>query len=208
MSSHDQIRIRGRGAPIATAESFTTAFAHSSHISGGAHCASILYVPFTCGEAYCVYNMGVNCELCDLVCVCGGCAWSGYPCRKPGMVRDRKAVAWNQLSISFFQFQRQVSLTIYTICAGVIAFGFGSPWTLPLYASLKGTSTLSTSTTKKNRHSFQLLSLISIGLAVALTLPLCFFAVTVTSPVSSHQLEAHYRDHLRSRTDHTIWHIH
>lgn len=93
----------------------------------------------------------------------------------------------------------------YMVHAGVIAFGFGSSWTLPLYASLKGTSTLSTSTTKKNRHSFQLLSLISIGLAVALTLPICFFAVNVTSPVSSSQVNiALVILSALERTDHTI----
>ncbi|THH09292.1 hypothetical protein EW146_g8724 [Bondarzewia mesenterica] len=65
-----------------------------------------------------------------------------------------------------------------------IAFTFASSWTLPLYASLQG-SAQPLSTTKKKRRSFKLLSVVSIALAVALTLPLCFFAAHPNPPETS-----------------------
>ncbi|KAI9465521.1 hypothetical protein BJY52DRAFT_1202271 [Lactarius psammicola] len=60
------------------------------------------------------------------------------------------------------------------------AFVFSSSWTLPLYASLRG-SVSPTATKRPRRRSFRALIAASVAVAVALVLPLCLFALSDSS---------------------------
>ncbi|KAI0269803.1 hypothetical protein BC834DRAFT_863448 [Gloeopeniophorella convolvens] len=61
------------------------------------------------------------------------------------------------------------------------AFIFSSSWTLPLYAALRGSAPVVV-TKRLRRRSFRALVAISVAIAVALTLPLCFFAASPSAP--------------------------
>ncbi|KAF9006881.1 hypothetical protein BDZ89DRAFT_1095401 [Hymenopellis radicata] len=64
-----------------------------------------------------------------------------------------------------------------------IAFTFTSSTTLPLYASLKASLPTAVTTAKSPKsHSFMILSIISVALAVILTLPLMFFSAFPNRP--------------------------
>ncbi|KAI0283945.1 hypothetical protein BGY98DRAFT_949677 [Russula aff. rugulosa BPL654] len=60
------------------------------------------------------------------------------------------------------------------------AFVFSSAWTVPLYASLRGSPT--TSTKRRRRRSFKTLIAASVAITVALVLPLCVFASSSNGP--------------------------
>ena len=62
------------------------------------------------------------------------------------------------------------------------AFTFATSSTVPLYASLKGTTEPMMPKSKRSK-SFRLLSLLSVILAVAFTLPLVFFEASAKVPV-------------------------
>lgn len=79
-----------------------------------------------------------------------------------------------------------------------MAFAFTTSSTLPLYASLKG-SIQPISTTKKGKiRSFRTLSLLSLGVATALFLPLVLFSASpsLDRPVSLNQCLTRARDDL------------
>jgi len=64
-----------------------------------------------------------------------------------------------------------------------MAFVFSSSWTLPLYASLRGSGPPIT-TKRRRRRSFRILIAVSVAIAIALVLPLCVFASSSNEPVS------------------------
>jgi len=66
------------------------------------------------------------------------------------------------------------------------AFVFSSSWTIPLYASLRG-STPPAATKRRRRFSFRTLITASVAITVALVLPLCIFASFSNRPNSSKQ---------------------
>jgi len=65
-----------------------------------------------------------------------------------------------------------------------MAFVFSSSWTLPLYASLRGSGPPIT-TKRRRRRSFRILIAVSVAIAIALVLPLCVFASSPTKPNTS-----------------------
>ncbi|CAL1712443.1 unnamed protein product [Somion occarium] len=65
----------------------------------------------------------------------------------------------------------------------VIAFAFTTSFTLPLYAALRGSVQPGVPKSKR-ANSFKLLSVLSVGLAILLIIPLTFFEAT-DSPVST-----------------------
>ncbi|KAI0822056.1 hypothetical protein BC628DRAFT_1392163 [Trametes gibbosa] len=64
----------------------------------------------------------------------------------------------------------------------VVAFTFSTWWTIPLYASLKGTVQPMTPKPRRSQ-SFKLLSALSIAVAVAVVLPLAFFDASTPSQI-------------------------
>ncbi|KAI0647838.1 hypothetical protein C8Q79DRAFT_1008244 [Trametes meyenii] len=62
----------------------------------------------------------------------------------------------------------------------VVAFTFTTWWTVPLYASLKGTVQPTTPKPRRSR-SFKLLSVLSVAVAIAFILPLAFFDASAPS---------------------------
>ncbi|KAI0058266.1 hypothetical protein BV25DRAFT_1891581 [Artomyces pyxidatus] len=66
-----------------------------------------------------------------------------------------------------------------------IAFIFATSWTLPLYAALRGTPQPG-SPKRPRRSSFKVLSVVSVLVAIGLTVPLCIFAASPNVPVSAY----------------------
>ncbi|KAI9058133.1 hypothetical protein FKP32DRAFT_1597205 [Trametes sanguinea] len=75
------------------------------------------------------------------------------------------------------------SATLGELCHGIpaVAFAFCTWWTVPLYASLKGTVQPVTPKPRRSQ-SFRLLSSLSVAVAVAVVLPLAFFSTSATPP--------------------------
>ena len=72
----------------------------------------------------------------------------------------------------------------YLLCSiAFTAFVISSAWTIPLYASLRGSPT--TSTKQCRRRSFKMLIAASIAITVALVLPYCVFTSSSNGPVST-----------------------
>ncbi|KAH9851707.1 hypothetical protein C2E23DRAFT_886258 [Lenzites betulinus] len=64
----------------------------------------------------------------------------------------------------------------------VVAFTFSTSWTIPLYASLKGT-VQPMSPKPRRSQSFKLLAALSVAVAVAVVLPLAFFDASTPSEI-------------------------
>ncbi|KAL1950431.1 hypothetical protein VTO73DRAFT_5555 [Trametes versicolor] len=71
----------------------------------------------------------------------------------------------------------------------VVAFTFSTWWTVPLYASLKGTSQPMTPKPRR-AQSFRLLAALSIAIAVAVVLPLAFFDASTPSQIPSTSIKS------------------
>ena len=78
------------------------------------------------------------------------------------------------------------NVSFINVSVASTAFVFSSSWTLPLYAALRG-AVPSTATKRPRRRSFRALIAASVAVAVALVLPLCLFALSDNSPVSTLQ---------------------
>ena len=136
---------------------------------------------FACCQADYLCDVGIVFGLLD-VARCGVLCPPKRNVFGASLAKARRPLAGNQLSLKISSLYQGVFFLPCPIAA--TAFIFSSSWTIPLYASLRG-STPPTATKRRRRFSFRTLIVASVAIAVVLVLPLFVFASSSSKPVSS-----------------------
>src|ERR1700733_12835168 len=83
--------------------------------------------------------------------------------------------------VRFIEFSMYLIANVF-VTSAIIAFAFTTSSTLPLYASLKGTTQAVTTVKTPRTRSFKILSALSVFVAVLLMLPLILFSARPNDP--------------------------
>ena len=94
----------------------------------------------------------------------------------------RLGIFWEGISMFFFSICSDFRWLTFFLIIATIAFAFTSSSTLPLYASLKGTTQPITTVKTPRTRSFKILSVLSVSMAILLTFPLILFSANPNNP--------------------------